>query len=298
MTIVMLTYFCMKVTLLNPQGYCLGVTNAINLAYKAKEEHKDVPIYILGMLVHNEIVIKELEEAGITTLYRKDQSDETMLYNIPDGSVVIFSAHGHKRELDVIAYEKKFIVYDATCPKVKKNLLLIDEELKTEHQVIYIGHKNHPEALAALSLGSQVFFYDIKSEFNYKQIKDKTPLVINQTTLNTKELKEIYIDIIVHKPRARIQDEICAATRLRQEALINLKADVDLILVVGDKKSSNTNRLLEIAKSSHPHIDSYLVSNLEEVQNIEDKYHHVAISSGASTPKKEIDKIVNYLLSK
>ncbi len=141
-------------------------------------------------------------------------------------------------------------------------------------------------------------FYDIKGEFNYKGIKDKKPLVINQTTLNTKDLKEIYIDIIVHLPKARILDEICPATRLRQEALISLESDVDLILVIGDKNSSNTNRLVEIAKANHPNIPSYLISDIDELKNIEiNKKKHVAIASGASTPKKEIDKIKEYLKS-
>ena len=100
----------------------------------------------------------------------------------------------------------------------------------------------------------------------------------------------------MHLPKARIMDEICPATRLRQEALINIADDVDLILVIGDKNSSNTNRLLEIAKTNHPEIDSYLVSDLDELKNIDiNKKKHVAIASGASTPKKEIDKIKEYL---
>ena len=288
----------MEVTILKPQGYCAGVTNAIYIAYKAKEEHPNENVYILGMLVHNQIVIDELTNKGIITLYRDNKSDEELLYSLPDNSIVVFSAHGHKRNLDDIAQSKNFIVYDATCPKVLNNLNIIKEEVNSNHQVIYIGHKNHPEALAALSISDKVSFYDIKGEFNYKLIKDKSPLVINQTTLNTKELKEIYIDIIVHLPKARIMDEICPATRLRQEALINLKDDVDLILVIGDKNSSNTNRLLEIAKSNHPNIESYLVSDLEEVKKLPiNKKKHISIASGASTPQTEIDIIDKYLKS-
>lgn len=286
----------MKVTLLKPEGYCAGVTNAISIAYEAKRNNIDKEVYILGMLVHNETVIKELSENGITTLYRDKISEENILYNLKEGSVVIFSAHGHRKELDKIAEEKHFIVYDATCPKVMKNLAIIDKEISQGHDVIYIGHKDHPEALAALSHGDKVYFYDIKNEFNYKQVKDKSPLVINQTTLNTKELKDIYIDIIVNKPKARILDEICAATRLRQEAVINIPNDTNLILIIGDKKSSNTNRLLEIAKTFHSNIPSYLISNVDELKEIEiDHESNIAIASGASTPKKEIDSVVSYL---
>ena len=285
----------MKVTLLNPSGYCAGVTNAINIALEAKRMNKDKDVYILGMLVHNDLVIDELTKLGITTLYRDGKSDENILYSLPDHSIIVFSAHGHQKQLDDIAREKQFVVYDATCKKVKHNLELIEKEIHDGHEVIYIGHKNHPEALAALSLDNKVHFYDIKEEFDYKRIKDKSPLVINQTTLNTKELKEIYVDIIVHRPKARISDEICAATRLRQESLIALEDDVDLILIIGDTKSSNTNRLLEIAKSYHPDIDSILLSDLEEVKKLEIKSHHIVVASGASTPRNEIDKIVKYL---
>lgn len=288
----------MKVTILEPEGYCAGVTNAINIALKAKKENPTLDVYILGMLVHNQKVINELTNSGITTLYRDNKSDEELLYSLPDNSIVVFSAHGHKRNLDEIAKRKNFKVYDATCPKVRNNLKIISKEIEEGHSVIYIGHKNHPEALAALSISDKVFFYDIKGEFNYKLNKDKSPLVINQTTLNTKELKELYIDIIVHLPKARIMDEICPATRLRQEALVNLDEDIDLILIVGDKNSSNTNRLLEIAKANHPSIDSYLISDKEELNKLDiNKKKHVAIASGASTPKKEIDKIKEYLKS-
>lgn len=285
----------MKVTILEPKGYCAGVTNAIKTAYIAKKGHPNQDIYILGMLVHNQIVIDELTKEGIITLYRTDKSDEQMLYELKDGSIVIFSAHGHKKELDEIAKNKNFIIYDATCPKVKHNQLIIEEEIKEGHQVIYIGHKNHPEALGALSIDENVFFYDIKNEFDYKKVKDKKPLVINQTTLNINDLKEIYVDIIVHKPKARIENEICGTTRLRQEALMKLDGDIDYILIVGDKKSSNTNRLEEIAKSSHPDIPSFLVSDLEEVKALQIKSNHIAIASGASTPLNVIDKIAEYL---
>ena len=287
----------MKVTLIKPQGYCAGVNNAIKIALKAKEEHPDEDVYVLGMLVHNELVINELKERGITTLDRKDQSDETMLYSLKDGSIVVFSAHGHKKELDKIATEKHFIIYDATCPIVQRNLSIIQNELNSNHQIIYIGHEGHPEAEAALSIDKDVYFYNPKKEFDYSKIKDKHVFVINQTTFNINELKELYIDIIVHKPKARIENEICNATRLRQEAIINLKEDVDMILIIGDNASSNSKRLLEIAKTSHPNIESHLINNLEQLKEMKIKSTYVAIASGASTPMSEIDKIVKYLES-
>ncbi len=287
----------MEITIVEPQGYCAGVTNAINIAYKARKDYPNSSVVVLGMLVHNQEVVNELSEAGIRTYFSKTKTNEEMIRLIPKGSVVIFTAHGHDEKLDIIAKERNLIIYDTTCPKVKNNLDIIKKEINVGHQVIYIGHKNHPEALAALSINENVIFYDMKMGMKYKQVHDDSPLVINQTTLNIDMISSIYEDIKKHFPDARVLDEICNTTRLRQEAVKNLK-DVDLIIVVGDNNSSNTRRLYEIASSSHPDSVTILVSNyLELDESLFANVNHVAIASGASTPKKAIDEIVNFIKS-
>lgn len=276
----------MKVEILEPKGYCSGVTNAINLALKAKEEHQNEDVYVLGMLVHNEQVISFLKEKNIQIIDKEDA------LSLKEGSIIIFTAHGHTKEMDKIALDKKFVVYDAICPKVKQNITLIENELKNGHKVIYIGVKNHPEAEAALSISENVHLYNKKDVFDYSKVDDDSPLVINQTTLNVLDLKEIHEDIISKIPHARLQDEICNTTRMRQKAISELPIDVDLIIVVGDKKSSNTNRLLEIAKSTHKDVDSIMVSEVNELDtNILKNKNHVVISSGASTPVESINAI-------
>lgn len=288
----------MEITVVEPQGYCAGVTNAINIALKARKDYPDRDVIVIGMLVHNQEVVSELGKAGISTFYDPNKTSEEMLKFIKSGSVVIFSAHGHDSKLDEIAKAKGLIVYDTTCPKVKNNLELIKKELSENHQVIYIGHKNHPEALAALSISKNVIFYDMKMGVKYSLIKDKNPLVINQTTLNILAIQEIYEDIKKHITNARVLDEICNTTRLRQEAVQNLK-DVDLIIIVGDNNSSNTRRLYEIASISHPDSVSILISKLDELdEELLSGISHVAIASGASTPKKAIDEIIEYLKTK
>ena len=138
--------------------------------------------------------------------------------------------------------------------------------------------------------------YDIKKDFDFKQISDNSPLVVNQTTLNFLDLKKIHENIVESIPNARITNEICAATRTRQQAIIDLPNDVDLIVVVGDKKSSNSNRLLEIARESHPNASSILVSDVSEFDtNILVNKNHVAISSGASTPLESINAIYDLI---
>jgi len=283
----------MKVTLLEPIGYCAGVANAISMALKVKKEHSNKNVYIFGMLVHNNDVITKLKSSGITTIY---PANETALKKIDDGSIVVFTAHGHNVKFDQIALEKKFIVYDAVCSKVKANLTLIKQALEDKHQVIFIGSRNHPETDAALSLGSDVLLYDIDGPF-VLNVQDKSPLVINQTTLNILDLKDAYEAISKMVEHPIFQDEICNVTRQRQKALMILDPTVDSIVIVGDKLSSNSRRLLEIAKAYHPGFPSMLVSSINDIDKESLLYKkHVAIASGTSTPQTTIDMISDYLL--
>lgn len=286
----------MKITVIEPKSYCAGVTNAINIALKAKEEYPSKDIYILGKLVHNQLVINFLNEKGIKTLYQPKRTNEELINTVPSGSILIFTAHGHDKKLEDVALRRSIRILDATCPKVKHNLDLIDNEIKNNHQVIYIGHKSHPETEAALSIDKNVILYDVNFKIDYHLITDPSPLVINQTTLNIIDIKKTFEEIKQQIPEARILEEICNTTRLRQEAVISLPIDVDLIIVVGDIYSSNTKRLFEIATMSHPETLSVMVSELHELNlNLLKEKKHIAIASGASTPLFAIDEIVEYL---
>ena len=281
----------MKVEILKPKAYCAGVSNAINLAYKAREENPNKKVYVLGMLVHNNFVVEELK--------KKDIQVALDINDIPDGEVIIFSAHGHKKELDEIAKQKNLIIYDSVCPKVLANMRLIEENVKADHYVIYIGQKGHPEAEACLSLYNKVILYTNNILNTYHIENDESPLVINQTTLSILDIKGIHEDILKAIPNARIANEICGSTRLRQEAILSLDKDVDLIIVVGDNNSSNTRRLLEVAKASHPEVESHMIADASELDmRVCANKNHIVISSGASTPEDIIDavynKIVNY----
>ena len=286
----------MRITVIEPKSYCAGVTNAINIALKAKDDYPNRQIYILGKLVHNQLVTNYLNEQGIKTLYDPKRNYFELIDMIPTQSVLIFTAHGHDKRLEDYALQHSLLFLDATCPKVKHNLDLIEKELKENHQVIYIGHKSHPETEAALSLDNNVIIYDVKFGIDYSKLTDPSPLVINQTTLNIIDIKKNYEDIKAHIPDARILEEICNTTRLRQEAVINLPSDVDLIIVVGDIYSSNTKRLYEIAQMAHPDTLSVMVSELHELDlSLLKEKKHIAIASGASTPNFAIEEIVNYL---
>ena len=287
----------MKVELVQPQGYCAGVMNAIKIAYLAKSENPNKRIYVLGALVHNQTVIDELNKNGIITL-ESDDSVKT-IKELNPGDVLIFTAHGHDEKLDEIAKNQGLIIYDATCPKVRDNMNKIKREIEANHQVIYIGQAGHKETNAALSISNNVSLYDTKLLINYQLITDKSPFVINQTTLNYFSLSAIHEDIKKHIPDARIENEVCAASRLRQSAITSISKDCDLIIIVGDRMSSNSLKLYDIAKDNFPDSQVLMVHDLDDLRNynIEGK-KKAAISSGASTPNYIVEEIHQYLLSK
>ncbi len=287
----------MHVSLIKPQGFCSGVTKAVSIAKQAKKEHPNENVYILGMLAHNQTLIDDLTKEGLITL--SDENEIKALEKLQKGDVVIFTAHGHSEKVEQKAKDLGLIIYDATCFKVKSNLEKIKEEINAGHQVIYIGQKGHKETNAALSVSNNVSLYDTKLLINYYLITDKNPYVINQTTLNFQELNKLHEDILSHIPGARIENEICAATRLRQEAVGKIERDTDLIIIVGHQKSSNSNRLFEIASNLFHNATVIMVNDLDELKkhDIEAK-KKAAVVSGASTPQYVVDEIYKYLLSK
>jgi len=272
---------------------------AIKTAKRAKKEHPDRDVFIIGMLVHNEDVINELTNLGITTLYKKGKSYKELVSEVEDDSIVVFSAHGHDKEMDEIAKNKNLIVYDAICPRVKANLDLIQSELAQNKTVIYIGQEKHPETIGALSISKDIILYDEKL-LNNNQISTNADIfVINQTTLNYLDLSETFDKLRAKFPNISILGEVCSAARLRQQSIVNLDPEIDVLLVVGSTHSSNTKKLLEVAKSTHPTLSSHLVFGVEDVKklNFQNK-NRIAIASGASTPLEAIDAVYNYLNDK
>ena len=283
----------MEVALIKPQGFCSGVKRAIEVTKKAKEDNPSKNIYILGMLAHNQILIDDLSKEGFITLLGNEEEE---INKLSQGDVLVFTAHGHSSILDDLAKQKGLITYDATCFKVLDNLKKIRSEISNGHQVIYIGQKGHKEANAALSVSNNVSLYDTQLLINYQLITDKTPFVINQTTLNFYELNKYHSDILSHFPDARIENEICNATRLRQEAMLKIDKDTDLIVVVGHAKSSNSNKLFDIAKNNYPNALVLMVNDLQELKRIDlNGKRKAAVGSGASTPQYIVDEIYNYL---
>ena len=284
----------MKVTVIEPKGYCAGVVCAINIALCAKIENPGKKAYVLGMLVHNNETIQMLRYKGIEFL--EGDNKEDLINSIKDGSILIFTAHGHDEKLDKIAEAKNLIVYDATCGFVKNNMKLAKQKLEDGYKIIFIGKKNHPETEAFLSLSNDIQLVEENKPINYYFSTNDRIFVINQTTLNYSNLLKIHQEILAHYPNATIQNEVCFTTRLRQENLRNIDKDVDLIVVVGSTISNNTQELFSIAKSMKS--ESVLVESPDEIDLdfIENK-NHIVVVSGASTPSETVDMIVDKIKS-
>lgn len=289
-------YKHMNVFVARPHGYCSGVIRAINLVKEVRKKHQDGPVFVLGSIVHNEDVIHELTALGITTVRDEHKTPSQLLNELPDRAIVIFTAHGHEINLDEIAQKKAMIVYDATCPMVMINHQIIQDELNNNHQIIYVGKRNHPEANAAKSLGENVLLIENIKDFTLLEVTDKSPLVINQTTLSQIELVNLHVAIMKRFPEARIANEICNATRLRQKAVIELPKETQLIYVIGGANSSNTASLADVARKNNPNARVVRILNEKEI-NKKDLIglNYVAVVSGASTPLETTKRVVELL---
>ena len=279
------------ITLLKPIGHCFGVIKAIEIAKETKEKYQDKNIYVFGLLVHNEEVVKELEENGIKTIEMNEDNAAELLNKFTPDDVVIFTAHGHPQIYEEILNRNGVIYVDATCKKVKECF----NQIKQAEEVIYIGKNHHPETVAALTMNKNAHLYDIKSGFDYSVLKTNHPLVINQTTLSFIELAAIHDEIKSKLPNAIFAEEICNATLLRQKAINDLDSSVDTLIIVGSKKSSNTMKLYEVAKVKHPDKQIIMVNNLEELKGYNLSFNNAVVASGTSTSILTISEITNYL---
>lgn len=282
----------MEIKRVVPSGYCKGVVNAINIVKKTKEQYPNENIYILGMIVHNSYVSKQMEDLGVITLEDPNLSKEELLDTIDKG-VVIFTAHGISDKIKQKALDKGLICVDASCVDVLKNKDLIKSYLDKGYDVVYFGKKKHPEAEAILSLSSNIHLVSNISDIDNLNISNDNLFITNQTTMSYLEVEDMLKLIKDKYPTCIIQKEICNATSSRQLAITNIK-DGDVLYVVGDVKSNNTNKLKEIGSKYFKKV--FLISNYKEI-NKKDLVNEnkIYVTAGASTPPILIDEVIDYL---
>ncbi|MCD8194920.1 MAG: 4-hydroxy-3-methylbut-2-enyl diphosphate reductase [Coprobacillus sp.] len=290
----------MKIEILEPYGFCPGVQRAISLVYETKEKYPDKKIHILGQIVHNTFVSNNLDIDNIdVSNYPGDLVIDYIDQHFnPSEDIILYPAHGHTTSVEKYLKKKGYTTIDTQCNVVKTNFKKIEKELKSGHQVIWIGHENHAETKAVMSLSNEVYQYGEYLLNNDYIITDKAPYIANQSSLNALQIEEDYQKLLEKYPDARVQREVCPIVKERQDNIRNLPSDVDAIIVVGDTNSSNTSRLYEVAQSSHPDCYSIMVSNSEgiNINALKDK-EHIVITSGAATPEEVVQEVYRYLAS-
>jgi len=278
-----------KIYLVSPRGFCGGVKRAVDIVELVLQKYKPT-IYVRHQIVHNRHLISDFEKRGV--VFVEDIND------IPNGSVVVFSAHGSPPSLYEKAKKKQLKVFDATCPLVNKVHLEAKKFSRLGYFIFYIGHKNHPETVGVLE---EVFPKSIVLIETLEDIKRITPpqtgkiIVLTQTTLSFDDTKEI-INYLKKRFPKLIQPpafDICYATQNRQKAVKELAKKADLVLIIGSKESSNSNRLRDVAEKEG--VVSYLINDVSEIKKswLKD-VEKLGVTAGASAPKYLIDEVIKY----
>ena len=283
----------MKVTGITPRGYCKGVVRAINIVRKAANSSQR-PLYILGMIVHNEYIVNALKELGAVTVEDASKTRMELLDSINQGTVII-TAHGAGEQVMTKAKEKGLNIIDASCLDVIKTHDLIKQRLLEGYEILYIGKKNHPESEGAMMIDSDHMHLITEKKDLLSLNPNIKYLITSQTTMSLFDVYELceYAKKIL--PNLIVEQEICNATRIRQEAISKMDPDIDIVFIVGDPHSNNTAKLASIAKNKAEK-ETYMIESIEDlkIEWLEHK-HHAAVSSGASTPTSLTNQVIDFL---
>ncbi len=278
----------MEVILAKSSGFCFGVKRAVDKVYEQTEQGKK--IYTYGPIIHNEEVVKDLEEKGVKVLEGKDE-----LEALSEGSVVIRS-HGVSKEICDLIEEKGLECIDATCPFVKRIHNIVQKESEDGRRIIIIGNDGHPEVegIKGWSKTPATVIESREEAEDFKAEKDEKLCIVSQTTFNYKKFKEL-VEIFQKKGYDIIvANTICNATEERQKEASELAAKVDVMIVIGGTHSSNTRKLYELCKSECE--NTYYIQTLADLQlELPNSVELVGITAGASTPNKIIEEVQNYV---
>ncbi len=268
-----------------PRGFCAGVVRAIEIVNKALEIYGS-PIYVKHQIVHNNYVVSDLENKGAITVDN--------IEDVPNGSTVIFSAHGSPPKDYELAKSKNVKIIDATCPLVTK---VHNEALKYSKEgrkIILIGHRDHQEVIGTMGQADMILIDDREKNNIPKLNNSESIAILSQTTLSIDDTKSISNKLKEKYKNSIIRNDICYAVTNRQNAVKNLTKFVEIIIVVGSETSSNCVRLKEMSESHGT--PSFLINSVEEIKDIDlNKYTKIGITSGASTPELLIDEFISYI---
>lgn len=281
----------MKVELAKSAGFCFGVEKAVNTVYEEAKKENEI-VYTLGPIIHNEEVVKDMKKRGVEAVKMED------LASLQKGTVIIRS-HGVSRDVYNFVKNSGHRVVDATCPFVKKIHAIVSVQSGKGKTVVVIGNPDHPEVMGIKGWGDKNTYAveNIEQFISLGLKKDEEIIIVAQTTFNHKKFKEIIDKISLLGYDVRCFNTICNATQERQAEAKKIASNVDAMIVIGDKKSSNTGKLVEICQEE--------CKNTVFIQTLEDLNYDallsvdsVGITAGASTPKHIIEEVQNIVRSK
>lgn len=287
----------MNIIKLIPRGFCRGVVVAIKDLDDAIKNYPDKNIYCMGWIVHNKNIVNDFIKKGVTFLDDTKKSRYELINELNDqNAVVVFSAHGTSEKVIELSKKKGFITIDSTCEYVEKIHDIIKQKI-LDYKIIYIGKKNHPESISVLSISNEIIFIDVeeaREKQTYKNINidpNKNYYLLNQTTISLFDYYEIIKYFKNNFNNIVLDNEICDATTKRQEAILKMDKTVELLIVVGDKRSNNSNQLVYLGQKQN--VKSYLVSDKNDL-NIEwfKGINTVAITAGTSTPTNKTTEVI------
>ena len=278
-----------KLLLASPRGYCAGVDRAVQTVERALELY-GAPVYVRKEIVHNKHVVEQLRDRGAIFV---DEIDDS----IPEGSTTVFSAHGVSPAVHAQAADRSLSTIDATCPLVTKVHVEAKKFAAEGYTIVLIGHSGHEEVEGTMGEApDSIVLVETETDVDALEVPDPRRIAyISQTTLSVDETRTI-----INRLRERFPqitgprtDDICYATTNRQAAVKQMAAECDLVLVIGSQNSSNSQRLVEVARDYGA--DSYLIDNEGQVEEawLQDK-RVVGISSGASAPELLVDRLVRF----
>ena len=282
----------MEVLKITPRGYCHGVVDAFRIAKRVREENEG-PVHMLGQLVHNTHVTADLQGQGIQLVDPPNRL--AGLEQITVGTV-IFTAHGVSPQVKQRAMEMGLKSVDATCSDVVRTHELVEQLATRGYDVVYIGRKGHPEPEGVIGEApGRVHLVQDAADIEALDISNERVAVTCQTTLSVWDTEDLIAAVRERYPQAEVHNEICRATQERQEAAVEAAKDVDLVIVVGSPRSSNSQRLVEVVRKlgGKP---AYLVDDLEDLDPEWFRgARKVGVTSGASTPSKLTRQVIEHL---
>ena len=281
----------MKVELAKSAGFCFGVEKAVNTVYEEAKKENEI-VYTLGPIIHNEEVVKDMKKRGVEVVKMED------LALLPKGTVIIRS-HGVSRDVYNFVKQSGHRVVDATCPFVKKIHAIVSVQSGKGKTVVIIGNPEHPEVMGIKGWGDENTYAveNIEQFINLDLKKDEEIIIVAQTTFNHKKFQEIIDKISLLGYDVICFNTICNATQERQAEAKEIASNVDAMIVIGDKKSSNTGKLVEICQEECK--NTFFIQTLEDLNyDALLSVDSVGITAGASTPKHIIEEVQNIVRSK